>query len=188
MTRGVTTAHPRVGGENTYFEAMFATQAGSSPRGRGKLGDLPALRDELGLIPAWAGKTIKLSDSASSSAAHPRVGGENQSPNGTPQSASGSSPRGRGKRRRVPASCARQRLIPAWAGKTWPVSADLAPHSAHPRVGGENTDSVMAWFLTLGSSPRGRGKREQAAGPVVGVGLIPAWAGKTPIRHRRCLR
>ena len=34
-------AHPRVGGENDYFQITDAALAGSSPRGRGKLGEYP---------------------------------------------------------------------------------------------------------------------------------------------------
>ena len=53
---------------------------------------------------------------------------------------------------------------------------------AHPRVGGENVvaTSGMAW--AIGSSPRGRGKRDVEVAHAELVGLIPARAGKTTRR------
>ena len=50
---------------------------------------------------------------------------------------------------------------------------------AHPRVGGENTASFFGSADTLGSSPRGRGKRGGRVPRRRPCGLIPAWAGKT---------
>ena len=93
------------------------THTGSSPRGRGKL-LLNRLSVKLsGLIPAWAGKTVKSENSAGGSAAHPRVGGENTKTIKLNIFELGSSPRGRGKRRKCRALTARQGLIPAWAGE-----------------------------------------------------------------------
>ena len=91
----------------------------------------------------------------------------------------GSSPRGRGK------PCVRRRrtlphgLIPAWAGKT-ACTADGNPGGwAHPRVGGENCDVVSRYRISVGSSPRGRGKPPARSCTGVIPRLIPAWAGKT---------
>ena len=113
----------------------------------------------LGLIPAWAGKTGSSTVVSVSSAAHPRVGGENPTGrSGTPR-APGSSPRGRGKRRTRLPEGRRLGLIPAWAGKTHGVAARVLDPQAHPRVGGENGASAL-----IARAVRG---------------LIPAWAGKT---------
>ena len=73
-------AHPRVGGENGVSDADSARRAGSSPRGRGKLGPPIGVGNGGGLIPAWAGKTRRRSPIARPPGAHPRVGGENQVP------------------------------------------------------------------------------------------------------------
>ena len=70
-------AHPRVGGENIRPESSSTPKKGSSPRGRGKLGDAGAEGVERGLIPAWAGKTRAVFSPVRSRGAHPRVGGEN---------------------------------------------------------------------------------------------------------------
>ena len=137
--RSSRTAHPRVGGENSRSSRMFVLWSGSSPRGRGKHPHDRRLRREPGLIPAWAGKTARLTFSPSGAWAHPRVGGENSRSSRARISPGGSSPRGRGKlavgARRRPML----RLIPAWAGKTQSPQNSAYPRTAHPRVGGENS-------------------------------------------------
>ena len=91
-------AHPRVCGENAFFEGGSVLAGGSSPRVRGKR----ALRSSSvytpGLIPACAGKT-----------------GETLQ---TVASQYGSSPRVRGKHARTRPQTPQRGLIPACAGKT----------------------------------------------------------------------
>ena len=153
--------------------------AGSSPRGRGKPQELPNLLDDLGLIPAWAGKTGAGGRGCPPSRAHPRVGGENGPCGEQTRSTLGSSPRGRGKRGLSVPRSPGEGLIPAWAGKTTRRHA-RAPHlRAHPRVGGENISSPITGRAIRGSSPRGRGKRGARPRTRRLSGLIPAWAGKT---------
>ena len=92
------TAHPRAGGENGIMVEQHTGELGSSPRGRGKRCvalDTPKIA---GLIPARAGKTARGASSPSPVPAHPRAGGENTSATVQVSVASGSSPRGRGKR------------------------------------------------------------------------------------------
>ena len=111
-------AHPRAGGENLQRLVIISMQAGSSPRGRGKLEVPTGPGGGEGLIPARAGKTCPLRRRAGPWSAHPRAGGENGARDGASQSRPGSSPRGRGKPCRV-CTCVRCRgLIPARAGKT----------------------------------------------------------------------
>ena len=50
---------------------------------------------------------------------------------------------------------------------------------AHPRVGGENSPPRNSRRGVGGSSPRGRGKLADQGLSLDGLGLIPAWAGKT---------
>ena len=92
----------------------------------------------MGLIPAWAGKTKGGTTLHQGSWAHPRVGGENALLICRLKSATGSSPRGRGKPLVGLAPLERAGLIPAWAGKTHPWLCPIQPIRAHPRVGGEN--------------------------------------------------
>ena len=114
-------------------------------------------------------------------AAHPRVGGENAEPKRDPLGVTGSSPRGRGKRDAGGQRVCRRGLIPAWAGKTWNSQLELSKRSAHPRVGGENCCASLSKEPPTGSSPRGRGKRDELSHGLVILGLIPAWAGKTGV-------
>ena len=94
-------AHPRVGGENALCDLPGSDDAGSSPRGRGKR-QVPDLRAPNGrLIPAWAGKTQTRPHRAGRGPAHPRVGGENVVRRFCLILHCGSSPRGRGKLRRL---------------------------------------------------------------------------------------
>ena len=148
-----------MGGENSTLSRGMRRVAGSSPRGRGKRLRWPLPWASVGLIPAWAGKTLQ--------------GGH------TVRRCGGSSPRGRGKPQRLTRAIYLLRLIPAWAGKTTPRRSLEALRKAHPRVGGENELMAFATSSFVGSSPRGRGKRDVCEGAQRIVGLIPAWAGKT---------
>ena len=71
-------AHPRVGGENEETLRPRTFAGGSSPRGRGKRIPSALVPSEVGLIPAWAGKTKGRLPYAAVRQAHPRVGGENR--------------------------------------------------------------------------------------------------------------
>ncbi len=171
--------HPRVGGEHTTARQAAAGRCGSSPRGRGTHGsDCPA-DGSCRFIPAWAGNTRPKEALKTLPSVHPRVGGEHNRDHAVNGRILGSSPRGRGTRRRCAGQWRIHRFIPAWAGNTaqglhrplaWPV---------HPRVGGEHGISSADLPGVFGSSPRGRGTLVPAAD---GLGLsrfIPAWAGNT---------
>ena len=168
-----------MGGENVPRPDGPEGLLGSSPRGRGKLPALWSFWQDVGLIPAWAGKTLSTSPTSSQTWAHPRVGGENAEVLLRRGIATGSSPRGRGKQGEWLRCSYCQGLIPAWAGKTRGQRRSPLTARAHPRVGGENSDGLTPTLARTGSSPRGRGKPDglQAAKPV--ERLIPAWAGKT---------
>ena len=132
-----------------------------------------------GLIPACAGKTRVPAAPPPRGRAHPRVCGENSVHATCIVDFRGSSPRVRGKLvEHVPYATAR-RLIPACAGKTTTRTWVRESASAHPRVCGENLAFGRAYVLSIGSSPRVRGKR--AVGVLDGDvdRLIPACAGKT---------
>ena len=172
-------AHPRVGGENPKHSHPGQQARGSSPRGRGKHGHVEDDTGQCRLIPAWAGKTWTRGNADAPRRAHPRVGGENRRQRRPQFRPSGSSPRGRGKRWRNHGYESLPRLIPAWAGKTSSCLWSAFARRAHPRVGGENTGDIENAVKDAGSSPRGRGKRRRPARDRRGMGLIPAWAGKT---------
>ena len=152
---------------------------GSSPRGRGKPKGSGRGFTVDGLIPARAGKTLRLYLPPGRFRAHPRAGGENHRLTSGLEDAGGSSPRGRGKRRRHRGHAPGRRLIPARAGKT-PSNVVVRKHPrAHPRAGGENAPRRVPGVGRGGSSPRGRGKPAGRGLRRRSQRLIPARAGKT---------
>ena len=159
IARAWRAAHPRVGGENHAANPKTPCGGGSSPRGRGKQTEVIVMTNEMGLIPAWAGKTYFLIALPRRAWAHPRVGGENPVAGELRGVPCGSSPRGRGKRCASHSERQVIRLIPAWAGKTVSRPSGISLSEAHPRVGGENKHPTALGMRSRGSSPRGRGKR-----------------------------
>ena len=112
---------------------------------------------------------------------HPRVCGEHPLWLSRSRFGVGSSPRMRGTLCRCCRTRFRLGIIPAYVGNTvrltfaWPETWD------HPRVCGEHTPRIDGGTISRGSSPRMRGT---PAGPVPDVragGIIPAYAGNTPI-------
>ena len=133
-----------------------------------------------GLIPARAGKTTDTRSTRARHPAHPRAGGENRQSVVAVIGVSGSSPRGRGKRRGGARRVRPVGLIPARAGKTYSARRAHTRPRAHPRAGGENECVRLSPHMEDGSSPRGRGKRSGRARSRLARRLIPARAGKTP--------
>ena len=71
------------------------------------------------------------------------------------------------------------RITPAWAGKSHSaISSDLV-FGDHPRVGGEKSFSISSLYCATGSPPRGRGKADLQVCGLPGIGITPAWAGKS---------
>ena len=178
-------AHPRVCGENQMGLNEQETQAGSSPRVRGKRRSSHPTGPREGLIPACAGKTSRGPPRPQGPGAHPRVCGENLKIAPTPLLPPGSSPRVRGKPLRQARIQPDGRLIPACAGKTPSPPSSRTRARAHPRVCGENRGFVLSVGFWNGSSPRVRGKRYCGVDGRPGRGLIPACAGKTTGSRRR---
>ena len=152
------TAHPRSRGENPTARASLSRSGGSSPLTRGK----PCLRLILcrcsGLIPAHAGKTHVRGPQADGAEAHPRSRGENVVYCLSASAVAGSSPLTRGKRTPAYHQGARERLIPAHAGKTKTDPGLYGQTAAHPRSRGENLIKEEAIRAETGSSPLTRGK------------------------------
>ena len=152
-------AHPRSRGENIEGAAHLLEAEGSSPLTRGKPADRARRLAVAGLIPAHAGKTCPWRDRPRRRRAHPRSRGENRLALRLLDSARGSSPLTRGKRRSLIGGPSDLGLIPAHAGKT-PLGA-------------------VPLGTVRGSSPLTRGKRGLTLLHELTSGLIPAHAGKT---------
>ena len=152
-------AHPRSRGENKGGGAQVPTCEGSSPLTRGKQSYVPGFGALGGLIPAHAGKTMRLSQQGLITRAHPRSRGENRVQAWRTLIRPGSSPLTRGKQPACDGGSNIDWLIPAHAGKTRSRRALGNIPQAHPRSRGENRI-----FPHQG---------------VRSSGLIPAHAGKT---------
>ena len=152
-------AHPRMRGENEQKKHSISAPVGSSPHARGKPGISIASVPGVGLIPACAGKTVRMGSLARDAGAHPRMRGENIHSQRRWQPRFGSSPHARGKLTDFTKGFFGPGLIPACAGKTEPKD-------------------VLKDLLT-GSSPHARGKLPSGASFNLPAGLIPACAGKT---------
>ena len=172
-------AHPRTRGENASTFSVNAFNAGSSPLTRGKPVRVLAVRGDLGLIPAHAGKTWAFRFPRLWTGAHPRSRGENIQASSPSRVHAGSSPLTRGKRFPALVVGVSWGLIPAHAGKTRRWARPRRWSRAHPRSRGENRFSVSAGSTLAGSSPLTRGKRRRGRRCRRARRLIPAHAGKT---------
>ena len=65
-----------MGGEKVYDYMMTLPQKGSPPHGRGKAENAGTNRQENGITPAWAGKSIRAQSGYLVLEDHPRMGGE----------------------------------------------------------------------------------------------------------------
>ena len=109
----------------------------------------------------------------------PRACGENIHPDLSYFREQGISPRMRGKQLLKPCQWASTGNIPAYAGKTAFETLPMGFDREHPRVCGENPATPPRDGLTVGTSPRMRGKPLQCGVGDVSSGNIPAYAGKT---------
>ena len=159
-----------------------SSHMGSSPLTRGKHAACFRSAGFSGLIPAHAGKTPCRGEQRHERGAHPRSRGENPKTRSNSLLDPGSSPLTRGKRRQLAGDDCRRRLIPAHAGKTHTVAPNSQPSRAHPRSRGENVFINDPGREREGSSPLTRGKRGEDRFALPGLRLIPAHAGKTPLR------
>ena len=111
-------AHPRSRGENVDEAVGFGPGAGSSPLTRGKHAEATVRLLNARLIPAHAGKTLRIRPATCTSRAHPRSRGENHRIGVQHGGEWGSSPLTRGKRLNRSDHAGDAGLIPAHAGKT----------------------------------------------------------------------
>ena len=158
-------AHPHSRGENGLEAEYVAGARGSSPLTRGKPGREHHQLVQARLIPTHAGKTGAGGRGCPPSRAHPHSRGENWLCRFRGRGCPGSSPLTRGK-----------------PSIRWSVRP---PVRAHPHSRGENCHARGLALSPRGSSPLTRGKRDAVPPRLVGVGLIPAHAGKTRADPRR---
>ncbi len=151
---------------------------GSSPHTRGALGYPDLLLPQVGIIPAYAGSTIRCRTSPARWWDHPRIRGEHVISTVVGWVAQGSSPHTRGALDAVCRQLRGRGIIPAYAGSTSRCRARPCPSRDHPRIRGEHALGVDDADL-LGSSPHTRGARVHPAGLFQRQGIISAYAGST---------
>ena len=171
--------HPRVGGEKSRVMVLPSCRMGSPPRRRGKVKHVLHAVLDVGITPAWAGKSGRSCGQTSASRDHPRMGGEKADIDDDGLHYKGSPPRGRGKGGDIVGGLGCVRITPAWAGKSLFCFTAAVPIQDHPRIGGEKGLGSQVTQLSQGSPPRRRGKDAVVAVVVRGAGITPAWAGKS---------
>ena len=129
--------HPRIGGEKATAFGSTVTEMGSPPRGQGKEVKSLLYFNRVGITPAWAGKRNILFSMMRTSTDHPRTGGEKLRCKAGCGPQKGSPPRGRGKVAGDHYPEYRDRITPAWAGKSFFHHSVQSFLQDHPRVGGE---------------------------------------------------
>ena len=168
-----------MGGEKGSGDADQLADAGSPPRGRGKVDDQGDVDDCHGITPAWAGKRLKNEQTGHFHWDHPRVGGEKLTSTLKKALPRGSPPRGRGKDHPIQGRKKFKGITPAWAGKSLKQGFFDIAFKDHPRVGGEKSAPTYSLNLVGGSPPRGRGKGLQLCIMQPDDRITPAWAGKS---------
>ena len=153
--------------------------SGSPPHMRGKVTGLFFYQFPVGITPAYAGKSKNTCTSVVFDQDHPRVCGEKVPAIRRFAQIMGSPPRMRGKGHRIPLRHPLQGITPAYAGKSSACRRTLSAGWDHPRICGEKAE--MGGFIPRfsGSPPRMRGKVLPDRGRVLGVGITPAYAGKS---------
>ena len=151
--------HPRVCGEKTLCRSTVVPVWGSPPRMRGKGHIHILIVNNLGITPAYAGKSALSTFSSRKN--------------------SGSPPRMRGKVSVNGRGFILYGITPAYAGKR--VAGGFRPGTTqdHPRVCGEKGSSTFWSRNHSGSPPRMRGKGQVSVFLRVFVGITPACAGKS---------
>ena len=72
----------------------------------------------------------------------------------------------------------KDRITPAWAGKSAGFQSAPSGPRDHPRMGGEKIFRVCVLSLFKGSPPHGRGKARKPTMNRKPHRITPAWAGK----------
>ena len=171
--------HPRICGEHPFRRRESVTPTESSPHMRGTLFAILTNCLSAGIIPAYAGNTVKFFYFGRVVWDHPRICGEHPPVAGTRLRKWGSSPHMRGT---PPADWMvglSLGIIPAYAGNT-PRPHDTCPAARdHPRICGEHPGDFVGANGVWGSSPHMRGTLMAKHALQRLDGIIPAYAGNT---------
>ena len=171
--------HPRIRGEHCQAILPVSSLAGSSPHTRGARRHRRALPRPRGIIPAYAGSTVRARRRPSGRWDHPRIRGEHAGARAYTPSRPGSSPHTRGARTEPPQNIVDRGIIPAYAGSTFRSYWLWSRPRYHPRIRGEHFPEPGLDVGQAGSSPHTRGALCSLSTPSTRRGIIPAYAGST---------
>ena len=180
--------HPRGCGEHTFVGDCHPNTDGSSPRMRGTRRCEGGMKRRAGIIPADAGNTYGWEWLAGNERDHPRGCGEHLVLIPIHCVVEGSSPRMRGTRFPPAWALWSAGIIPADAGNTCPWRRWPWHPRDHPRGCGEHKRRHGLSSALLGSSPRMRGTPAWRRAACRRGRIIPADAGNTRRRCRKCRR
>ena len=172
--------HPRIRGEHYVCRRCRKCNPGSSPHTRGAPSTGLVMTIEIGIIPAYAGSTLRGSRTTATRRDHPRIRGEHRSVVFLILDGSGSSPHTRGARILAEVVDGEHGIIPAYAGSTRPACRSTPARGDHPRIRGEHLVCGVTEPGLQGSSPHTRGALNSWTRTHAGSGIIPAYAGSTP--------
>ena len=163
------------------LDTSSRSKNGSSPRMWGKRIFRCGLLCVCRIIPAHAGQTLRWLSGSLRSPDHPRACGANRRNVPNLDVATGSSPRMRGKQRKITTVGPWIRIIPAHAGQTRSLPPRHRRFPDHPRACGANLTPRYSVVIVAGSSPRMRGKQWLRVGLWPFGRIIPAHAGQTSV-------
>ncbi len=129
--------HPRSCGEKLPSPVILKSARGSSPLVRGKAHSHSSISVRLRIIPARAGKRVRVLVRVRLMRDHPRSCGEKARSRAVRQQIRGSSPLVRGKAWSRASKYMQPGIIPARAGKSFPIGNQLIRYRDHPRSCGE---------------------------------------------------
>ena len=167
-----------MGGEEKPIVLWLFFLTGLPPRGRGRDNLYLETFYFFGITPAWAGKRSIPPDGKQPYHNYPRVGGEEVHLRNGRRGQEGLPPRGRGRDITTNDTKRRERITPAWAGKSNCVGQNTRCSTDYPRVGGEEVEAVTVEVAAEGLPPRGRGRARASVWLGAPRGITPAWAGK----------
>ena len=152
---------------------------GSSPHTRGAPTGPSTAKPRTGIIPAYAGSTLRIISHLHTAADHPRIRGEHNPIKPPIGDGMGSSPHTRGALVDVVGWAASGGIIPAYAGSTVLPIGSAGSTRDHPRIRGEHIQKQSADSTGKGSSPHTRGAQARCLSPGCRIRIIPAYAGST---------
>ena len=196
--------HPRLCGEKPFRMPKSRLASGSPPPMRGKVFVTEFVIVQIGITPAYAGKSdqnviITILHKGSPPPMrgkgpegvrytgdpedHPRLCGEKPTPIELSEEEKGSPPPMRGKAKAAAFLHGADRITPAYAGKSRLLILWYQKNQDHPRLCGEKLDCYHTAIAYLGSPPPMRGKAEISAQHHLQRRITPAYAGKSRRRQ-----